>query len=343
MGGSSVDSKLKAALVPPARAVAKRMPSSVKAVLPHRAKNRILDGLQLRATEPPEHFEYLQNLMNDRYHVNNLATVDRHEFKEAIDAFLALENATMEGYTSAEGQRIKTVKFVWPYDHDFGDFQVGPGKGKYRPAQLITRFMDEFGVPSKDLTGKRILDIGCYLGGPSILLAAMGADVVAIEEVKKYVDCLLYLRDAFAIDNLHPRNLSLWDLAGHEYQDAFDIVLFAGVLYHLSDPVLGMRLIFNAVRPGGTVLLETSTARSQERILVYAGKNEWAGKNVSGTNWFIPSPLVVTEMMDEVGFTNIHTAVRTRPSKRHDRMVAIGTKVKQVDMLRAGLSVPTVR
>jgi 2-polyprenyl-3-methyl-5-hydroxy-6-metoxy-1,4-benzoquinol methylase len=337
----SVQTRAKEALASRVSVVAKRLPSSVKGLMPAGVKARILDRLELRSVEPTKTFGELQSLMHERYHVGNLVSVDRQDFKDTIDAFLALEDASMEGYDSGAGQRIKTVRFIWPYDHDFGDFKVGPGKQRYRPVQLISSFMDEFGVPSTDLTGKTVLDIGCYLGGTSLLLAAMGAEVVAVEEVKKYVDCLSYLRDAFGVENLHPRNLSLYALTDDEFQDAFDIVLFSGVLYHLSDPVLGMRLTFNAVRPGGVVLLETAAARSEDRILEYAGKNQ--AKRKFGANWFVPSPLVVTEMMDEVGYTDIRTAIQRNRHRPHSRVLAVGKKQKQVDMLRAGLSVPTIR
>jgi 2-polyprenyl-3-methyl-5-hydroxy-6-metoxy-1,4-benzoquinol methylase len=279
-------------------------------------------------------------LMTDRYNVKNLVNVDRLQFKADIDAFLAMEDASMEGYASPELQRDKSIRFYWPYTHDFGDFKVGP-PNKYRPSRLIARFMEHFGVPARDLTGKTVLDIGCYLGGPALLLAAMGAKVVAIEEVAKYVDCLKYIRDAFDLENLEPRRLSLYDLTADEFQDAFDIVLFAGVLYHLSDPVLGMRITFDALKPGGTVLLETGAMRSEERVIEYAGREQQSGTN--GANWFFPSPVVVTGMMGEVGYTDVRQVVRHLPHRRRDRMVAIGTKVEQVDMLRAGLSVPNVR
>ena len=317
-----------------------QVPNSIKGLVPKSIRSRAGHG----HVDPPGHsvrFEELQALMNDRYHVSNLKTVDRHQFKESIEAFHKLEDASMEGYISSDVQRIKSVKFYWPYDHDFGDFKVGPGTGKYRPAWLIARFMENFGTPEMDLSGKTVLDIGCYLGGTSLLLAAMGAKVVAIEEVTKYVDCLKYIRNAFAIENLEVRNVSLYDLSGDEFQDAFDVVLFAGVLYHLSDPILGTRLTFNVLKPGGTCLLETGATRSEERILEYGGKNQT--NKGGGANWFFPSPLVVTEIMDEVGYTDIRSAVNHRANKRRDRMVAVGTKTKQVDMLRAGLSVPTVR
>ena len=325
-------------------ALVKRVPNSILELVPDGVKSRVRERVHEKPSgvvETLEHFEFLQTLMTERYNVRNLVNIDPRQFRETIEAFLALEDASMEGYEgSPEMQRAKSIRFYWPYTHDFGDFQVGP-PNKYRPARLIARFMEHFGAPDMDLTGKTVLDIGCYLGGPALLLAAMGAKVVAIEEVAKYVDCLTYIRDAFAIENLEPRRLSLYELTGDEYQDAFDIVLFSGVLYHLSDPVLGMRITFDAVKPGGVVLLETGAARSDARILEYGGRDDGGRKN--GANWFFPSPLVVTEMMKEVGYGNVRKSVRHLPHRQRDRMVAVGTKTAQVDMLRAGLSVPNIR
>jgi len=316
--------------------IAERVPSPVKALIPQALKGRIVPPRPRSAS-----FDYFQDLMRDNYQVRNLVNLDAVAFRKGFESYLALEDSTMEGYASPELQRVKSVRFWWPYDHDFGDFKVGPGKSKYRPSSLLASFMDNFDVLPKRLDGKRVLDIGCFAGGTSLLLAAMGASVVAIEEVKKYVDCLLFLRDAFAIDHLEPRCLSLYELTAEEFQDQFDIVLFAGVLYHLSDPVLGTRITFNVLRPGGTCLLETAVSRSSGRVLEYAGKHQH--KRVAGANWFFPSPSVVREMMDEVGYSDISTRVLPRPKGPRDRMLAVGTKVTQVDMLRAGLSVPNIR
>src|ERR1700722_18001612 len=319
----------------PAR-LATFLPKSVRSLIPEQVKHQIAP----RPVRSPT-YQYLLNLMLTTYNVKNLVGVDRADFKAAIEAFLTLEDASMEGYQDPDLQREKSIRFYWPYDHDFGDFKVGPGTGRYRHADLLSTFIDRFGAIPRDLTGKKVLDIGCYLGGPSLLLAAMGAQVVAIEEVKKYVDCLSYIRDSFGLESLQIRNLSLYDLTADEFQDEFDVVLFAGVLYHLSDPVLGMRITFDAVKPGGVVLLETGAARSDARILEYGGRDDGGRKN--GANWFFPSPLVVTEMMKEVGYGNVRKSVRHLPHRQRDRMVAVGTKTAQVDMLRAGLSVPNIR
>jgi SAM-dependent methyltransferase len=316
--------------------IATHLPKRVRSLIPEQVKHQIAP-LPVRSAT----YKYLLELMLTTYNVDNLVGVDRAEFKGAIDAFLALEDASMEGYQGPDNQRDKSIRFYWPYDHDFGDFKVGPGTGRYRHVDLLSTFIDRFGAIPRDLTGKKVLDIGCYLGGPSLLLSAMGAEVVAIEEVKKYVDCLSYVRDSFGLESLQIRNLSLYDLTADEFQDAFDIVLFAGVLYHLSDPVLGMRITFDALKPGGTCLLETGAMRSSERVCEYGGKYQRTkGK---GANWFFPSPLVVTEMMDEVGYTDVRPFVQFLPHRQRDRVLAVATKTEQVDMLRAGLSVPTIR
>ena len=179
--------------------------------------------------------------------------------------------------------------------------------------------------------------VGGYFGGR---LAAAGHDVAFIAR-GAHRDAMR--RDGLKIESglgdLHLKSVDVTD--DPKQVGPVDVVLFAGVLYHLSDPILGTRLTFNVLKPGGTCLLETGATRSEERILEYGGKNQT--NKGGGANWFFPSPLVVTEIMDEVGYTDIRSAVNHRANKRRDRMVAVGTKTKQVDMLRAGLSVPTVR
>ena len=239
-----------------------------------------------------------------------------------------------------ELQRQRSVRFEWSEDQDFGTFKV-TGMATNRAIWLLATFMDDFSALPKSLEGKRVLDIGCWTGATSFLMAAMGASVVAVEEVKKYVDCVKYLRDTFGLSNFEPRNLSLYDLTDDEFQDAFDIVLFGGVLYHLSDPVLGMRITFNTLRPQGTCLLESAVARSKKRICEYAGKDE-PGRGAAA-NWFYPSPLVLEAMMDEVGYRSVRSQIHPQYSMSQDRMTAVGTKVSQVDMLRAGLSVRDIR
>jgi 2-polyprenyl-3-methyl-5-hydroxy-6-metoxy-1,4-benzoquinol methylase len=314
----------------------------VGAQLPPRVKALVagLAGVDAGAAPRMRSEAVLRTLLADRYHVRNLKGIDALEFRRTVEGFAHVEDADVEGYRSPEMQRTRSVRFEWGHDFDFGEFQVSGFAGN-RPVLLLSAFIDRLSALPYDLNGLRVLDIGCWTGGTSLLLAAMGASVVAIEEVRKYVEALKYLCRAFGVDNVEPRAMSLFEMTGDEFQDAFDIVLFAGVLYHLSDPVLGTRIVFNAVRPGGTCLLETRVIRSKDRNLEYAGRNE-PGKDPGSANWFFPSPTVVSEIMGEVGFDVMSSFVHQRPGAL-DRMYAVGKKHAQLDMLRAGLAVPNIR
>jgi SAM-dependent methyltransferase len=273
-------------------------------------------------------YQEIKNLML-KFQVKNLVNVDSKSFKKKIDEFLNLNDYKMEDFKDSKIQRDLSTKFHWAHDHDFGEFKLKGrlGKGYIRK---ITIFKDIFKSIPDSLEGKKILDVGCWTGGTSLLLSAMGAEVVAIEEVKKYTESLNYLKYAFDITNLKPRNLSLYDCTIPEFQDTFDIIFFAGVLYHISDLIIGLRILFNCLKDGGTILLESGCINSKKPIIEYDGpsviptKGKW--------NWFIPSPLAIYHMMVDVGFIDIKFCRFNR------RCYAIGKRKTHVDIMRSGLS-----
>jgi 2-polyprenyl-3-methyl-5-hydroxy-6-metoxy-1,4-benzoquinol methylase len=236
------------------------------------------------------------------YRTDHLVNVDRVSFRRQIEAFLAWDDATSEGYLDPALQRDLSVKFHWGHNHDFGDFAL-TGRMRDRHAWVLSVFMDQMKALPRDLRGKRVLDVGCWTGGTSLLLVAMGAEVYAIEEVRKYVEAVAYLKHAFDIRRLEVRHMSLYDLTAPEVQDAFDFTLFAGVLYHVTDPVLALRRVFNALRDGGLCLLETMVCSNDKAILEYNGASVFTGgtaddRNRRGWNWFVPSAPTVSRMMD---------------------------------------------
>jgi 2-polyprenyl-3-methyl-5-hydroxy-6-metoxy-1,4-benzoquinol methylase len=298
--------------------------------------------------------DYLDGLMKENYQVKNLVGVDGEAFHARIDAFLNMDDSAMEGFAVADQQRGYAIKFHWSHYHDFGDFVV-EGMNRDRHERLIANFIDTFAVLPRHLEGKRVLDIGCWTGGTSLVLAAMGATVLAVEEVKKYTESLRFLKESFAISHLDVRNLSLYDLRSPEYEGQFDFVLFGGVLYHLSDMILGLRIIFNALKDGGRLLLETATAPQDkvpghQRLLAYGGTDPFGQRppapeggrvpnpEVMGASWFFPTERTLREMMIDVGFADVRSAVTGE-----DRASAVGTKKRWVDMMRAGLSVRDIR
>jgi len=285
-------------------------------------------------------YSYLANLMS-AYQVRNLKNEDPASFKNNILSFLQMRDYEGEGWKSPEKQRDLSIRFHWGHNHDFGDFALVGAQGN-RHLELIAMFIDKFGCLPVDLSGYTVLDVGCWTGGTSLLLAAMGAHVVAIEEVKKYVRCLTYLKRVFDVRCLEPKDMSLYDCTSAEFQDSFDFVLFAGVLYHVTDPILALRIIFNCLKDGGKCLLETAVISSDHPILSYQGPSLVTGNEDDlsrrGWNWFIPSPKTLNQMLLDVGYVNVrvHEPI-------NGRCFAVATREGHVDMLRAGLSVRTIR
>jgi 2-polyprenyl-3-methyl-5-hydroxy-6-metoxy-1,4-benzoquinol methylase len=278
------------------------------------------------ATRPSR--EYLRDLML-AYQVKNLTHESPSSFKQRIDQFLGLSDYKMEGLDAPDSQRNLTTDFRWGHDHDFGTFKL-QGKMRSRHVEMLAEFIDGFKAMPLSLSGKRVIEIGCWTGGTSLLLSAMGAEVLAIDEVKKYVDSLRYLKEAFSITNLEVEHRSLYDLTAPELQDRFDYVMCEGVMYHVTDPVVALRIMFNMLRDGGKLLIETTGFRRRQPVLSFA-RRKW--------NWFDFSPAALSLMLRDVGFAEIDVGKVTLTN----RLFAVAQRQTHVPMRRDGLSVRTLR
>lgn len=286
-----------------------------------------------------EHFE---RLMQERYHVKNLVGLTPAEFQTQINQFLQLKDGKMEGFQDEDKQRDLAIKFHWGHNQDFGAFKL-EGKMGRRHLDIPAFFLDQYQGFPLDLKNKKVLDIGVWTGGTSLLLCALGAEVVAIEEVKKYVLSVEFLKKAFGLSNLTVLNKSLYDLNTPEFFDQFDFVLFSGVIYHVTDPVLALRITFNVLKDGGNCLVESAAIAEKRPIVSYEGPDIYAtgskkDLNRSGWNWFIPSPSALAQMMKDVGFDNVRAS-----DVLNGRVLAAGRRTTHCDMNRAGLSVRNVR
>nr|CRH04911.1 protein of unknown function [Candidatus Magnetococcus massalia] len=269
-------------------------------------------------------------------------TVDLATLKSQIEDFLAIEDGNREGFQDINRQRDLSVRYHWGHDHDFGDFALR-GVMRDRHIRLLAHFIHHFGLPL-DLTGKRVLDVGVWTGGTSLLMAAMGAEVVAMEEVVMYAETVNLLATAFGLEEqLQCRQMSLYSL---DDSDSYDYIHYAGVIYHVTDPVLSLRLLFNALKDGGKLFVETFGMQTAEKSPMARIESTpmWqegmdGARSRGGWNHFVPNPQGLTSWMETAGFTGVHCSNLTKDS----RILASGVREQHLDMLRAGLSRPNVR
>ncbi len=115
--------------------------------------------------------------------------------------------------------------------------------------------LPHFGLPD-DMTGMRVLDVGCAEGFFSFECERRGAaEVVAIDPFPDSVRRFHLCGDALG-SNAAAYLCSVYDLTPERF-GTFDLVLFFGVLYHLRHPLLALEHVHSVAAE--TVLLQTAT------------------------------------------------------------------------------------
>lgn len=243
-----------------------------------------------------------------------------------------------EGYASAENQRDLSIKFHWGHNHAFAEDLEFSGRMRNRHVLLLAEFMEGFGLTEASFANRSVLDIGCWTGGTSLMLRSIGAGRIhANEEVKKYaVAAHDMMSGVFGCNDIDVRHQSLFDLD----LSGFDLAYYPGVIYHVSDPVLSLRMIYNALNDGRVCLVESAGIQSDESVCEFRGNrvflpNDQAGSlSRGGWNWFIPSALCLSRWMIEAGFEN----VRTFRSPIKGRVYGYGERRGFVEITRAGFA-----
>jgi tRNA (mo5U34)-methyltransferase len=192
-------------------------------------------------------------------------------------------------------QQVESLR--WFHQIDFGDGLISPGETKleYLKAQA-----DIYFPPS--LEGKSVLDIGCWDGFNSFEAYRRGAKRVLATDYHAW-NIAWGDRRAFELGRTHlaPRvevkEIDLPELST-ETAGVFDVVIFAGVLYHLPNPIAGLMTVRPLVKQ--TLILETHIDAAdidQPAAIFYAD-----GFRGDLTNWWGPNRSCVEGMLHRAGF-----------------------------------------
>ncbi|HEY3368232.1 MAG TPA: methyltransferase domain-containing protein [Symbiobacteriaceae bacterium] len=197
----------------------------------------------------------------------------------------------MPKLTPAELQRA-SQKVTWWHSVPLGDGHATRGTKAFSVNQELAKWK----FPA-DLTGKTVLDIGCNDGGYSVAALERGAShVLAVDA--NLTDGMRFLLE----HDVHPFEFRQLDLFAEAFLQlpTFDFVIFAGVLYHVLDPILALRRVRQVTR--GTALIETHVDERVSHIPCIAFY-EKTDLNNDATNWWGPNRLCLDAMLRTVGFT----------------------------------------
>lgn len=151
------------------------------------------------------------------------------------------------------------------------------------------------------LQGRSFLDCACNSGGHSLAAARMGAGRgFAFDARQHWVDQAEFLARVGDAHNLTVRRCTLSDLPGLGLEP-FDVTLFAGIFYHLPDPIAGLRIAADLTKE----LLIVNTATKTQRVPGLVLNKESKTHVLSGVDrlaWLPSGPSVVQDILAWCGF-----------------------------------------
>lgn len=168
----------------------------------------------------------------------------------------------------------------------------------------------------EDLTGWRVLDIGCNAGFYTFELAKRGAQVLGIDLDPHYLRQAEWAAKIFGLEErVEFRQMQVYDLA--KMNEGFDLVWFMGVFYHLRYPLLALdilsqkaekMMVFQTLMMPDTaskVIKEDYEVNDRKEMLEEGWpKMAFIEEKLAGdpTNWWVPNQAAILAMMQTCGF-----------------------------------------
>ncbi len=168
----------------------------------------------------------------------------------------------------------------------------------------------------QDLTGKSVLDVGCNAGFYSFEMKRRGARrVVGIDSDTGYLAQAQYAAKINGLD-VEFQQMDVYDVAS--LHEAFDVVLFMGVLYHLRHPLLALDLLYE--HTAKDMLVFQTLMRGSNEVEEFADNYPFEETRIfdnpkypvmhfvehrysnDPTNWWIPNRACAEAMLRSSGF-----------------------------------------
>jgi SAM-dependent methyltransferase len=151
-----------------------------------------------------------------------------------------------------------------------------------------------------DLAGQRVADIGGWNGGMTIALAQAGALVTNVEEIPAHARQFAFIQETLQLQGTTLITDTLYRMPWFPETRDLDLIVCAGVLYHLSDMIVGLKTLYDCLKAPGTLLIHTQAAPEAE--FPHA---DFAG--FAQGVWWQPSISCIEEMLRMVGFDEIES------------------------------------
>lgn len=304
----------------------------------HCAQGAVISNERIRDGEAPHTFPAPQPVMSRHAADTRIlealarwraATAEKAGHIAGIMAAEFSDQAQPDDFWHSKSSAAFRDFFVWGHDHDFGCGIFRPGAMGPRHVEIAAEGL-YLGMLPADLQGKRVLDVGCWSGGDLLVLAGLGGRVTAIEEHPIAARAASRLAGLLEVEAPVIETSLYCDRK--DWAGQFDLAYCSGVIYHVTDPMLFLRILFAYLRTGGEIFLETKATDGEGSMCTYSGTLE------KGWNWYAPNETALGRWLVDAGFDARSVSVHRRDN---GRLLAHGRKTGQSALREtAGFSRP---
>ncbi len=189
----------------------------------------------------------------------------------------------------------------WFHSIDFGNGLKSPSRFKNRPPNFSLYGVQHF-LEQIDVNGHTCLDIGTVDGLTAFMLKSQGAKrVIASDIVRR--PTFEFGRDHLELDIDYRVPAKIDTLADILEGEKLDLIVNAGILYHLIDPIGGLLETRKLLKPGGLMIMETIHLVEQGKNAMYfSPSSNTIWKNDLENFYWIPSLGAIEGMMELASF-----------------------------------------
>ncbi len=223
--------------------------------------------------------------------------VSSKEFQQTVIAPAAARAAGTANLPVSGAGPARSIQYF--HSFDFGNGEVINGIKR-----LATLQSEAEAVFSEPIQNKMVLDIGAWDGYFSFEAEKRGASYVLATDHFSWSGPGWGTKAGF--EYVHARlgsqvkslDIDVFDL-DPEMLGTFDVCLFLGVLYHLENPLGGLKQVFRMTHDLAVIETEVTELTNENAVLrFYEGRT----LNNDATNFFVPNHACLEGMLREVGF-----------------------------------------
>jgi 2-polyprenyl-3-methyl-5-hydroxy-6-metoxy-1,4-benzoquinol methylase len=231
----------------------------------------------------------------------------------------------MDPPTSELAKEVEQMR--WFHAIDFGGY-ASSGRFPQGQPQNITLFGAMEALLATDLRGHSVLDVGCADGLMSFGAKRLGAEhVVAIDSHDKETFRLARRLTGETVD--YRPGIQIKDATSVLGVGQFDVVLCAGVIYHMLNPASAFIEARKLVKLGGVLIMESAIDVGHEGEAAMVLNSEAEVPLKEPFTYWLPTEKAMVGLMKLVGFDVIATRRLISPA----RTTVVG-RAAQVDQIR---------